>query len=149
MQRHSKTKDTLTNKSPKVVSWQKNHSKPEVWLSSYLPDYSSSNTCLAIATATKLLYSSGLKAFYVVTGLGCLFFQVCTAVFIETWAFIGSTYVRGVQEPKSGCFLQEFARPNISKYVAFRSFPYGACNLNAAYFFYLLIWSCFVLFFKS
>jgi len=57
-----------------------------------------------MAAVTTLLYSSGLKACYVVSSLDA-FFQVCTAVFIETWAFPGSRYVRGVQEAKSSCFL--------------------------------------------
>lgn len=58
-------------------------------------------------------------------------------------------YVRTVQEPKSSCFLKQLSHSNRSKNATFRSFPYSTCNFNAAYFFYLFIWSFWVCWFPS
>lgn len=141
MQRGSKTKDILTNKSPKVASWQEVTVGLEL---EFLPlsNYSSTNKALAIAAVTDLCWR------FLLSSLDA-FFQVFTAVSTELWAFIKGAYVRTVQEPKSNCFLKQLSHSNRSKYATFRSFPYSTCNFNAACFFYLLIWSFWICWFSS
>lgn len=142
MQRGSKTKDILINKSSKVASWQEVTVGQEL---DFLP------LCPITHPLTKLwpLLLSQTCAGGFFSAVWMPFFQVCTAVSTELWAFMKGAYVRTVQEPKSNCFLKQLSYSNRSKYATFRSFPYSTCNFNAACFFYLLIWSFWVCWFSS
>lgn len=142
MQRGSKTKDILTNKSPKVVSWQEVTVGQEL---DFLP------LCPITHPLTKvwplLLPQAFAGVFF--SAVWVPFFQVCTALFTELWASIKGEYVRTVREPKSNCFLEQLSHFKRSKNATFRSFPYSTCNFNAACFFYLFIWSFWVCWFPS
>lgn len=50
-------------------------------------------------------------------------------------------YVRGIQEPKSSCFLKGFAHSNISKYVTLVPFVIVHVIFVLPLSLYLLIWS--------
>lgn len=130
MQRGSKIKDILTNKAPKVVSWQEVMVGQEL---DFLP------LCPITHPLTKvwplLLSQTFAGGFF--SAVWMPFFRFALQFSVSFELFRGA-YVRAVQEPKSSCFLKQLSHSSRSKNATFRSFPYSTCNFNAAYFFYLL-----------